>query len=115
MLHVASAFIPHAVIPLPMGKFFVYILSNSHHTVFYTGFTNDLVRRVFEHKNGVYEKSFSKKYNVHKLLYFEVLPSAKEAMHREQQIKRYKRDWKENLINSINPAWDDLHEIFCER
>lgn len=94
-----------------MSKFYVYLLSNNHHTVFYVGFTDNLERRVFEHKNSLLE-GFTKKYNVHKLLYFEELQSAEEALHREKQVKRYKREWKENLINSINPAWKDLYEDF---
>ena len=94
-----------------MEKFFVYILSNQHHTVFYVGFTDDLERRVFEHKNKLL-KGFTEKYNVDKLLYFEEMPSAEEAKHRETQLKKYKREWKENLINTINPAWKDLYEDF---
>jgi putative endonuclease len=94
-----------------MGKFFVYILSNQHHTVFYTGFTDNLERRVYEHKNGLLE-SFTRKYNINKLLYYEELSSADEAKHREKQIKKYKKAWKENLINSINPSWKDLYETF---
>jgi putative endonuclease len=94
-----------------MEKYFVYILSNRHHTVFYTGFTDDLERRVFEHRNKLLE-GFTKKYNIYKLLYFEEMPSAEEAKHREKQLKRYKREWKKNLINSINPEWRDLYDDF---
>ena len=94
-----------------MSKFFVYILSNNHHTVFYVGFTDNLERRVYEHKNSLLE-GFTKKYNVHKLLYFEEFQLAEEALHKEKQVKRYKREWKENLINSINPEWKDLYESF---
>ncbi len=94
-----------------MSNFYVYILSNSHHTVFYTGFTGDLERRIYEHKHQLLP-SFTKKYNCHKLLYYEELPDAESALHREKQIKRYKRDWKKNLVNSINPEWRDLYEDF---
>ena len=94
-----------------MDKFYVYLLSNQHHTVFYTGFTNDLERRVFEHKNQL-RKSFTQRYNIYKLLYFEEFTSADEAKHREIQIKKYTRQFKRNLINSINPEWRDLSEDF---
>src|SRR5690349_6534948 len=94
-----------------MEKFYVYLLSNKHHTVFYVGFTSDIERRVFEHKNGLL-KSFTKKYNIHKLLYYEEFSNAEDAKHREKQIKKYKREWKENLINSINPTWKDLYDDF---
>lgn len=94
-----------------MDKFYVYILSNQHHTVFYTGFTNDLESRVYEHKNKLL-KSFTKKYNIDKLLYFEEFASADEAKHRERQIKKYTREFKKNLIDSINPGWNDLYDSF---
>lgn len=94
-----------------MDKFCVYLLSNQHHTVFYTGFTDDLERRVFEHKNQLL-KSFTKRYNINKLLYFEEFTSADEAKDRERQLKKYTRVFKFNLINSINPEWRDLYEDF---
>jgi putative endonuclease len=96
---------------LIMDKFYVYILSNQHHTVFYTGFTNNLERRVYEHKNKLL-KSFTKKYNIDKLLYFEEYSSADEAKHRERQLKKYTREFKFNLINSMNREWKDLYELF---
>jgi len=94
-----------------MSKFYTYLLSNQHHTVYYCGFTNDLERRVYEHKNGLLE-GFTKKYNINKLLYYEEFPTAEEAEHREKQIKKYKKAWKENLINSKNPTWRDLYDDF---
>jgi putative endonuclease len=94
-----------------MDKFYVYLLSNQHHPVFYTGFTDDLERRVYEHKNKLL-KSFTNKYNIDKLLYFEEFSSADDAKHREKQLKKYPRDFKFNLINSINPEWRDLYEDF---
>ena len=77
----------------------------------YTGFTNDLGRRVEEHKLKVV-KGFTARYNCNKLLYFEGFADMDEAMHREKQLKRYKRSWKENLISSINPNWRDLSADF---
>jgi putative endonuclease len=94
-----------------MDKFYVYLLSNKHHTVFYTGFTDDLERRVYEHKNKLL-KSFTNKYNIDKLLYYEEFTSADDAKHREKQLKKYTREFKFNLINSMNPEWKDLYEGF---
>jgi len=94
-----------------MPQYYVYILSNKHHTVLYTGFTNDLGRRVEEHKLKVV-KGFTARYNCNELLYFEEFTDMDEAMHREKQLKRYKRSWKEDLITSINPNWRDLSEDF---
>jgi len=86
----------------------VYIMTNSRHTVLYTGVTNDLIRRVYEHKNGLNPNSFTSKYNVTKLVYFESFHSIEEAIKREKQIKGGSRKGKENLVNSINPDWEDL-------
>ena len=88
----------------------VYILSNKHNSVLYTGVTNDLVRRVYEHRNGLNSKSFSSKYNATKLVYFESFHSIEEAISREKQLKGGSRKKKENLINSFNPDWNDLWE-----
>jgi len=92
-------------------KYFVYILTNSRNTVFYTGFTKDIERRVYEHKNNL-NIGFTSKYKCYKLVYFEEFSNADEAKHRESQIKRYRRDWKINLVKSINPEWNDLYTIF---
>ena len=94
-----------------MTSYYVYILSNKYHTVFYTGFTNDLGRRTEEHKLKVV-KGFTARYNCDKLLYYEEFIDQDEARIRERQIKKYKREWKENLIKSINPEWLDLAEDF---
>lgn len=96
---------------LNMNRYYVYILSNQSHKVFYTGFTNDLGRRIEEHKTKVV-KGFTEKYNCNKLLYFEEFKDKDEALHREAQIKRYLKEWKKNLIYSINPEWRDLAEDF---
>ncbi|MGK7390168.1 MAG: GIY-YIG nuclease family protein [Candidatus Cyclobacteriaceae bacterium M2_1C_046] len=94
-----------------MSRFYVYIVTNLRHTVFYTGFTDDVERRTYEHKNQLRE-SFTKKYNCSKLIYFEEFTDSEEALHREKQIKRYRRQWKRNLINDINPNWMDLYDKF---
>ncbi|MEQ8359623.1 MAG: GIY-YIG nuclease family protein [Cytophagales bacterium] len=92
-----------------LNKFYVYILTTKNNRVLYTGFTNDLHRRIYEHKNFLYENSFTAKYKISKLVYFEEFDDADQAKHREWLIKRYKRKWKLNLINSINPNWEDLY------
>ena len=92
----------------------VYILTNNHNKVLYTGVTNDLVRRIFEHRNGVNPKSFSAKYHVSKLVYVESFHSIEEAIIREKQIKAGSRKKKVDLINSINPEWKDLWEEIQE-
>ncbi|WP_422358628.1 GIY-YIG nuclease family protein [Reichenbachiella sp.] len=92
-------------------NFYVYIITNKNHTVLYTGFTSDLERRMFEHKTGVY-KEFSFKYNCNELLYYEEFIDKEEALHRERQLKKYKREWKENLICGFNPSWRDLYDDF---
>lgn len=88
----------------------VYIMTNRHHTVFYTGVTSDLGNRIHQHKTKFYPKSFTARYNICKLVYYESFHSIEEAIFREKQIKKYRREKKINLIESINPAWVDLYE-----
>ncbi|MCG9624359.1 GIY-YIG nuclease family protein [Vibrio mediterranei] len=87
----------------------VYILSSRSNKVLYVGVTSQLKQRIWQHKNGVVD-GFSKKYHVHKLVFFEVHQSMTAAIIREKQIKRWKRDWKENLIKSMNTNWMDLYD-----
>lgn len=91
--------------------YFVYIMSNQDHTVLYTGVTNDLQRRVIEHKSGK-GGAFSKKYKLYKLVYYESGNEIKIAISREKQIKAGSRKKKIELINSINPDWEDLYEKY---
>lgn len=86
----------------------VYIITNLHNTVLYVGATRNLKRRVSEHRNKRNAKSFSAQYNVYKLLYFEVFPTFKEALAREKEIKKWRREKKIRLINQINPKWDEI-------
>ena len=86
---------------------YVYILTNDTNTVLYIGVTNNIARRIYEHKNGLVP-GFSKRYNLHKLVYCESCTSIIDAIRREKQLKRWHRAWKENLINAINPFWKDL-------
>jgi putative endonuclease len=91
------------------NKYYVYIMTNAHHTVLYTGVTNDLARRVYEHKNGL-GSAFVKKYNVHKLVYYQIGEDVHSTIAREKQIKAGSRKKKIDLINSLNPEWKDLYD-----
>jgi len=92
-------------------QYCVYILTNSRHSVLYTGVTNDLLRRVSEHKNKT-GNGFTKRYNVDQLVYFECGDDIHVAIAREKQIKAGSRQDKIDLINSMNPEWKDLSEEF---
>lgn len=85
----------------------VYILTNKHHTTLYTGVTRNLQRRLAEHKLHI-NQGFTAKYNTDILVYYELFDRLDDAIHREKQLKKYHRDWKEQLINSFNPTWKDL-------
>ena len=91
--------------------YYVYILSNNLKNVIYTGVTNDLVRRVYEHKNHLDRGSFTFQYNVEYLIYYEKTNSIESAIEREKQIKSWNRKRKEKLINSKNPEWIDLYNL----
>ena len=91
--------------------YYVYILTNKTNTVIYIGITNDLHRRLCEHRNEQFE-GFTKKYHVHKLVYFEEYSNANDALTREKQLKRWIRAKKNQLVESKNPNWDDWSEGF---
>ena len=97
------------VSPLKLGTYYVYLLTNRNHNVLYTGVTNNLERRLYEHKNGLAE-GFTKRYRVHKLVYFETTSDVKAAIAREKQIKSWSRARKNALIEAENPHWRDLAE-----
>ena len=86
----------------------VYIVTNNHHTTLYVGMTNDLPTRAWEHRTKSNPKSFTAKYNLHKVVYFEQFETIVEAIKREKYIKGKSRKWKEELINKMNPEWRDL-------
>lgn len=90
-------------------EFYVYVLTNFHNDVFYIGVTNNIIRRITEHKNKLVE-GFTAKYNLDKLVYFESTEEVKVAIAREKQLKNWHRDWKINLIKSMNPDFNDLYE-----
>ena len=87
--------------------YYVYILTNTHNTTLYTGVTNNLQRRVAEHKLHL-NSGFSDRYNTEKLVYYETFPIITDAIHREKQLKKWDRDWKEKVIGDFNPQWIDL-------
>jgi putative endonuclease len=89
---------------------YVYIMTNKNNTVLYTGVSSKLRDRIFEHKSGAYKKSFTNRYNCHKLVYYEGFVSIEEAIAREKQIKAGSREKKESLINKMNPEWNDLYD-----
>lgn len=89
---------------------FVYIMANRYNSTIYVGVTSNLQRRVWEHKSGVNKSSFTYKYNCHKLVYFEQFGDIELAIARDKQIKNWKRERKNKIIENGNPTWDDLAE-----
>jgi len=87
--------------------YFVYILTNQFNTVLYTGYTSNLIRRVQDHKERA-TPSFTNKYLIDRCVYFEIYSSKEEALKRERQVKKYKRVWKIEMIEKMNPDWVDL-------
>ncbi len=101
---------PHANGATIIGMdYFVYIMASCKNGTLYVGVTNDLVRRVYEHKNSLAE-GFTKKYGVHTLVWFESTPSIEAAIAREKQLKNWKREWKLALLERTNPDWHDLYD-----
>jgi len=95
---------------MQMAKsFFVYIMTNKNNSVLYTGVTNNLVRRVYEHKEKIIE-GFTKKYNCSKLVWYETFKDSYNAIAKEKQIKAGSRRKKLELINKMNPEWKDLYD-----
>ncbi len=90
-----------------MKDYYVYILANKRNGTLYTGITNDLIKRVYEHRNGLVE-GFTERYGVHRLVYFEITGSVEGAIAREKQVKKWNRLWKIELIEKNNPEWKDL-------
>lgn len=86
-------------------------MTNKHNTVLHIGVTNDLKKRVYEHKEKLVD-GFTKKYNINKLVYYEIFDSSCSATTRQKQIKGDSRQKKVNLIRTLNPEWDDLYDYF---
>ena len=89
---------------------YIYIITNNNHTVLYTGVTSNLTKRIKEHQDKRYQGSFSVRYNVNKIVYYEAFQMIGDALSREKQIKAGSRAKKIALINSINAEWNDLYE-----
>ncbi len=92
-----------------MKQYYVYILASQKNGTLYTGVTSDLIKRIWEHKNSLIE-GFTSKYAVYNLVYYEVYDDPQNAIKREKRIKKWKREWKLNLIEANNPDWNDLYE-----
>ena len=109
-----SVILAEAGIQVPvMNDYYVYIICSKRNGTMYTGVTSDLVKRIYEHKNNLVD-GFSKKYDVHRLVWYESHASAEEAIIREKQIKKWNRPCKLNLIERDNPEWNDLYDYICE-
>ena len=90
-------------------NFYVYILASRRNGTLYVGVTSDLIKRVWEHKHKVVE-GFTERYDVNKLVYYEQFPDVEHAIRREKRFKKYNRKWKTDLIEKVNPGWEDLYE-----
>ena len=93
-----------------MKQYYTYILASKKNGTLYVGVTSDLLKRIYEHKQNLID-GFTKKYNVHTLMYYEVHNDIREAITREKRIKKWNRRWKIRLIEEMNPEWRDL---YCE-
>ena len=94
--------------PNKVKNSYVYILASKRNGTLYIGVTNDLIKRIYEHKNSLV-RGFTEKYKVHKLVYYEEHSDIYEAIEREKQMKKWNRKWKINLIEEFNPEWEDLY------
>lgn len=92
-----------------MHTYYVYIIASKRNGTLYIGVTNDLIRRITEHKSGLVE-GFSKRYKVNQLVYYEETPDITSAIVREKRLKKWRRAWKLRLIEEVNPDWRDLYQ-----
>ena len=93
-----------------MKSYYVYILASKRNGTLYIGVTNDLVRRAYDHKSNVIQ-GFTEKYGVHNLVYYESYTDVRDALTREKRLKKWKRQWTIDLIESVNPDWRDLYSL----
>ncbi len=96
-----------------MKRMYVYIITNRPNGALYIDVTNDLARRIYEHKHKLF-KGFSQRYNLSKLVYYECYEDELTAIAREKALKHFKRDWKLKLINDFNADWNDLYDMVCK-
>lgn len=94
-------------------QFYLYIMASRRNGTIYIGVTSELIKRIWEHKEGIV-KGFTKKYNVQMLVYYEIHKDAEAAIIREKQIKKWNREWKLRLIEEKNPRWQDLYDDICK-
>ena len=94
--------------------YYVYMMTNKYGNVLYTGVTNDLLRRVYEHRNHLLKDSFTARYHVTKLVYFEMTEDVRSAIEREKQIKSWSRAKKDSLVESQNPIWADQYSMILQ-
>ena len=92
-----------------MNENYIYILANRIKGSLYIGVTGNLIKRIYEHKNNII-KGFSNKYKIHKLVYYKKIDSIISAIQREKRMKKWKKQWKIELIEKVNPNWNDLYE-----
>jgi putative endonuclease len=89
--------------------YYIYIMASKRNGTLYIGFTNDLIKRTYEHKNNFVD-GFTKKYGIHDLVYYEQTEDVRSALQREKQLKKWNRKWKLRLIEEMNPEWKDLYD-----
>ena len=94
-------------------RFYVYILASKPRGSIYVGMTNDLVRRVWQHKEGQAD-GFTKQYWIKRLVYYEIHATAENAIKREKRLKRWRRAWKDDLVETVNPKWRDLYNDIAQ-
>lgn len=96
-----------------MDRYYVYILASKRNGTLYVGVTNNLIKRIYEHKHDLAD-GFTKKYQIHNLVHYEEILDVEEAIRREKLLKKWKRMWKLNLIEKSNPKWIDLYESLID-
>ena len=92
-----------------MKQYYVYFTTNKNNNVIYVGVTGNLLQRIYQHKNKIFA-GFTKKYNVDKLVYYEIYNNIEDAIRREKQLKNWYREWKMRLIEEHNPEFNDLYD-----
>ena len=105
---ITGFFMPYNLTTIIMTYYYTYILTNKRNGTFYVGVTNDIARRIFEHKEGKIP-GFTKKYSLKMLVYFEVYEDVRDAIAREKLIKKWRREIKIEAIQTVNPEWNDLY------
>ncbi len=96
-----------------MKNFYVYILCNKRNGTLYTGVTSELIKRTYEHKNKLVD-GFTKKHDIHRLVWYEIHKTVESAITREKRIKKWERKWRLEIIENDNPEWHDLYDHICE-